>query len=204
MTLEFSGRPGRRGGAGRGAAGRGAAGQRAAGFVGLGGIGVLAAVLAFLLFAGVAPPPASAAPKDRARAISDEIICPCSCGEVLTGCTCETGKSMQGFIGSELKGGKSKDQITAALVAKYGEVILGAPKAKGFNLIVWVAPFLATLVGLILVTFILLRWARRRPDPELAGSGGATAGAAGSRNAKDDVAARRARAEAELRELRES
>ena len=36
--------------------------------------------------------------KDPARAITSQLICPCSCGEILSGCTRETGKSMQGFV----------------------------------------------------------------------------------------------------------
>jgi len=156
--------------------------------------------------------PAAAEKKDPAREISDQILCPCSCGEVLTGCTCDTGKAMQGFITDELKNGKGKDQITAELVAKYGEVILGAPKAKGFNLIVWIAPFAATILGLGIATFILLRW-RNRSAPTLGipataggpsgGFGAGGIGGGGGRSAEEDFEALRARAEAELRRLRE-
>jgi len=173
-------------------------GTRAAGGRVMAGLG--AALVAVLLLAAL---PAGAAPKDPARDITDQIICPCSCGEVLTGCTCDTGKSMQAFVTDELKNGKGKDQITAELVAKYGEVILGAPKAKGFNLIVWIAPFAATLLGLGIATVILLRWARRRSAPVLAMAGGPAGGVGGGGAAQEDFDALRARAEAELRRLRE-
>jgi hypothetical protein len=42
---------------------------------------------------------------------------------------------------------ENEAEIEAALVSQYGEVILGAPKAKGFNLLVWVAPVVATVAG---------------------------------------------------------
>ena len=146
--------------------------------------------------------------KDPARAITSQLICPCSCGEILSGCTCETGKAMQGYVDRELKSGKSKGQIEAALVNQYGEVILGAPKAKGFNLLVWVAPFLATAVGFLLASVILLRWVRRRePAPSMPGAPGGETGTGEGRGARttseQDLDALRARAEAELKRYRE-
>ena len=147
--------------------------------------------------------------KDPARAITSQLICPCSCGEILSGCTCETGKAMQGYVDRELKSGKSKDQIEAALVNQYGEVILGAPKAKGFNLLVWVAPFLATAFGFLLASLILLRWVRRRVPatamPGVPGGGetGTGEGRGPGRTSEQDLDALRARAEAELKRYRE-
>jgi cytochrome c-type biogenesis protein CcmH len=139
--------------------------------------------------------------KDPARAITSQLICPCSCGEILSGCICETGKSMQGFVSDQLKAGKDKDQITASLVSKYGEVILGAPKAEGFNLVVWIAPFLATLLGFLIAAFVLRRWVRRRSALALATAGPGSLHP--SVRGQEDMAALRARAEEELQRLRE-
>jgi cytochrome c-type biogenesis protein CcmH/NrfF len=144
--------------------------------------------------------------KDPARAITSQLICPCSCGEILSGCICDTGKTMQGFVNDELKAGKNGEQITASLVSKYGEVILGAPKAEGFNLVVWVAPFLATLIGFLIAAFMLRRWVRRRSGLALAtaGSGGVGGlGGPGRPRAAAHEEALRARAEEELRRLDE-
>lgn len=151
--------------------------------------------------------PAWAAPKkDPARAITDGIICPCSCGEILTGCTCDTGKAMKAYVDREVGGGKSKDQVEAALVSQYGEVILGAPKAQGFNLVVWIAPFVMTVLGFLFASHVLVKWSRRREA--LAVDGGASApGSPDSGSRMDPAAARlaalRARAEEELKGLRE-
>ena len=162
----------------------------------------LVVILAVLAFAGTAYATESAAGrKDPARAITSQLICPCSCGEILSGCTCETGKSMQGFVTDELKKGKGKDEITAMLVAKYGQVILGAPKAEGFNMLVWVLPFVATAVGFAIAALVLKRWVGRRQP---AGAGGLAPPAHGPMTtAEQDLADLRARAEAELRGLRE-
>ena len=158
----------------------------------------LIAMTAALLAAGAALATESAAGrKDPARAITSQLICPCSCGEILSGCTCETGKSMQGFVTDELKKGKGKDEITASLVGKYGEVILGAPKAEGFNLLVWVLPFVVTAIGFVIAALVLKRWVGRR---QLVPAGAPTGPGTTAEQDLDDL---RARAEAELRGLRE-
>jgi len=139
--------------------------------------------------------------KDPARAITSQLICPCSCGEILSGCTCDTGKTMQGFVTDALKTGKGKDEIVASLVAKYGEVIRGAPKAEGFNLIVWIAPFVATVIGFIIAAFVLRRWVGRRRVTAGGGIGGGLMGP--PMTADQDLARLRARAEAELKRMGE-
>lgn len=172
----------------------------------LGGARLLTALalMALLLAAFALPAGANesaAGRKDPARAVTSQLICPCSCGEILSGCTCETGKTMQGYVSDELKKGKGKDEITAALVAKYGEVIRGAPKAQGFNLIVWVAPFVATVIGFVIAALVLKRWVGRRPP---AGAGAlAPVGHGPMTTAEQDLADLRTRAEAELKRLRE-
>jgi cytochrome c-type biogenesis protein CcmH/NrfF len=149
----------------------------------------------------------SAKPRDPAHAITSQLICPCSCGEVLSGCTCETGKSMQATVENGIKQGKSKDQIVGALVSQYGEVIRGAPKAEGFNLIVWVAPFAATLMGFAIAFWVLRRWVRRRGDLVTAAAGTGAEGRGtvpfpSVRALEGDLDALRARAEAELRQMK--
>ena len=168
----------------------------------------LAALLATVAFTLAAAPllalaneSAAGTKADPVRAITSQLICPCSCGEVLSGCTCETGIALKGYVDTEIKAGKSKDTIEAALVSKYGEVILGAPKAKGFNLLVWVAPFAATILGFGIATMFLTRWVRRKRVVAVGPDGSA---AGGTPPANVTLEQLRARAEAELREMRES
>jgi cytochrome c-type biogenesis protein CcmH len=168
------------------------------------------AVALFLALLPLASP-AGAKPRDPVHEITSEIICPCSCGEVLSGCTCETGKSMQATVENGVKAGKSKKAIVGALVSQYGEVIRGAPKPEGFNLIVWIAPFAATLVGFAIAFWILRRWVSRRRALVAAGDPVDAAGARpdgtipfpSGRMREGEMDALRERAEEELRELRQ-
>ena len=158
----------------------------------------VAAVVALALAAACfAAPGALAADKAAANKITDEIICPCDCGEVLTGCICDLGIEMKGFVEKSLDEGKTKDQILAALVSEHGEVVLGAPKPKGFNLIVWIAPFLATLFGLTIAFVILRRWAARKEAYLTEAHPGGRLS-----DSQSDLESLRARAEEEIRRLR--
>ena len=83
-------------------------------------------------------------------------------------------------------------------------MIRGAPKAEGFNLIVWIAPFVATVIGFIIAGFVLRRWVGRRSVAAAAPGGVVGAGFLGTpATAEQDLAKLRARAEAELKRMGE-
>jgi len=149
--------------------------------------------------------PSFALDKDPVHQVTDQIICPCSCGEVLTGCICETGVSMKGTVENGVKAGKSKKAIVDGLVAQYGEVIRGAPKPEGFNLIVWIAPFLATLAGFAIAFMVLRRMVQRRKAAAVVVSPSApgTIPFPTARALEAEAEGLRERAEAELRELKQ-
>ena len=146
--------------------------------------------------------PLLAKAKDPAQEITSQLICPCSCGEVVSGCICETGMSMKATVENGIKAGKNKKEIIGALVSQYGEVIRGAPKPEGFNLIVWIAPFAATLLGFAIAWLVLKRWVRRRSELVTAAAHGETPFPRG-RGREEDLDSLRARAEAELRQLKQ-
>ena len=64
-------------------------------------------LLVIVFFLGAAPS-SEAKPRDPAHAITSQLICPCSCGEVVSGCICETGMSMKATVENGIKAGKSK------------------------------------------------------------------------------------------------
>jgi len=80
----------------------------------------------------------------------------------------ETANQMRGIIRERLAAGDSPEQVKAYFVEKYGLWILLAPPRQGFNLLVWVVPFVGLGAGLVLVLVLMRRWSRR---PAGAGSG---------------------------------
>jgi cytochrome c-type biogenesis protein CcmH/NrfF len=62
---------------------------------------------------------------------------------------------MEEEIEAFVKAGRSKEEILAHYVEQYGEKILAAPVAQGFNLFAWIAPIMIAGVGIfVLVMFI--------------------------------------------------
>jgi len=74
----------------------------------------------------------------------------------------EMANQMRGVIRERLAAGDTPEQVVRYFVDKYGEWILLSPAPHGFNLVVWLAPALAVLVGLVAVALLLRRWTRPR------------------------------------------
>lgn len=61
--------------------------------------------------------------------------------------------------------GKSEDEIIDTFVTQYGESILAAPRASGFNLVAWIFPVAVALVAAAAIAYLVVRW-KRRPDAD--------------------------------------
>jgi cytochrome c-type biogenesis protein CcmH len=72
----------------------------------------------------------------------------------------ETANQMRGIIRERLAAGDSPEQVRAYFVEKYGDWILLSPPKSGFTLLVWVVPFVALGIGLVLVAVVVRRWSR--------------------------------------------
>jgi len=68
---------------------------------------------------------------------------------------------MRDLIRERLEVGESPEAVKAYFVARYGEWILLAPTREGFNLVVWILPFLGLGGGAAGLYVILRRWKRR-------------------------------------------
>ena len=85
---------------------------------------------------------------------------------VLDGCmmnlaACETlaGEKLRGIIREKMfKEGLNKDQTYAYLVEVYGDKVLAAPPKRGFNWVVWLGPFVATIGGGAFIYLRLEKW----------------------------------------------
>jgi cytochrome c-type biogenesis protein CcmH len=99
----------------------------------------------------------------RARAIDDQLIAPCCFSQTIANHNSPIAESIKAEVRQKLAAGFSEREIIDFYVGKYGERILAAPRARGFNLLAYVMPVVAFGIGLAGVVVVLRRW--RRPLP---------------------------------------
>lgn len=92
------------------------------------------------------------------KEIEENLICQDGCGMILSACENQTAEYMRKIIVDRLTKGQSKAEIMSYFVSIYGDKVLAAPPAKGFNITAWVTPFIALLGGILLVYFFLEKW----------------------------------------------
>ena len=102
--------------------------------------------------------------EERVRAISSELRCVVCQNLSVADSPAEMAVQMRGIVREQLKAGRTPDEIRTYFVSKYGEWVLLAPPAHGFNLTVWILPFAVLLAGLGFAAWYLRRWSRRTPD----------------------------------------
>ena len=106
---------------------------------------------------------AQAAPPTN-QAMEAALTCQCSCGLTVHSCNhlqCGFAIPAKEQIAEQLGQGQSRQAILASFVTRYGEKVLSAPTATGFNLVAWITPFLVVLIGAVSIGFIALRWTKR-------------------------------------------
>ncbi|MFC1881022.1 cytochrome c-type biogenesis protein CcmH [Thermodesulfobacteriota bacterium] len=116
------------------------------------------------------PDPSVAAPyhneealQKAAREIYDLIMCPLCAGQTIAQSNNETSSQMRDLVLKKLRQGESKDEILQYFESRYGERILAKPNKKGFNLILWVLPFVCVALAAIAIYFLIRRWSARVP-----------------------------------------
>jgi len=120
--------------------------------------------LAVFTFAGAGDP------ASRFNEIGHQLMCICSCGQVLLECNhvgCPDSDRMRNELTAAIARGDSDSLVEQAFVQKYGPTVLAAPTTAGFDRTAWIMPFVALAVGLTLVVLVVRSW-RKRPEPAIA------------------------------------
>jgi cytochrome c-type biogenesis protein CcmF len=110
-------------------------------------------------------PPQSQLEKD----LQSEIICMCgTCGRKRIGeCTCSDAAQMREEVAKLVAEGKSREQIYAYYIAKYGsQEPLASPIDEGFNRLAWFFPYLIGATGAASIAVVAFRWSRRETMTE--------------------------------------
>ncbi len=93
--------------------------------------------------------------------IQKELMCQCGCTMVVDVCDCDTANQIRAKIDELMGQGQNKSEIIGYFVGRYGEKMLSSPPKKGFNLVAWIVPFAAVVVGGTALFFVLKAWARK-------------------------------------------
>jgi len=99
--------------------------------------------------------------QNKAREIYSLIMCPLCAGQTIGQSPNETSRQMRDLVLKKLREGETKEQILQYFESRYGERILAKPNKKGFNLILWVFPFVSVALAAIVVYFLIRRWSAK-------------------------------------------
>ncbi|MBI4639446.1 MAG: cytochrome c-type biogenesis protein CcmH, partial [Candidatus Tectomicrobia bacterium] len=99
--------------------------------------------------------------EEEVRKIARELRCPVCQNLSVADSPSELARQMKEVIQEKVQRGESPEAIKAYFVSKYGEWVLLSPPKEGFNLLVWVLPFLALVGSCVGIGFALRRWVSR-------------------------------------------
>lgn len=103
----------------------------------------------------------------RFKKLSNELRCPTCQGLSVKDSEAGFSNSIKGKIRELMEQGKSDKEIIEYFVQRYGEWILRAPPISGFNLVLWILPGAAIVIGLLWVMYRSKNWVKK-PIKELA------------------------------------
>lgn len=123
-------------------------------------------MLALVVFLFISIPVWAVEPiEERAQKLDKQLIAPCCWTATLDEHFSDVAVDMKGQIRQMLAEGKSEDQILQFFEKKYGERVLSEPKTSGFNLVVWVFPFVILIVGSTILWSVLNRRLKKKDEP---------------------------------------
>ena len=94
-----------------------------------------------------------------------DLMSPFCPGRTLAECPSPNADSLRMWLIVQEAAGRSRDEVEAELLERFGEGILAAPRARGFGLAAYLIPVLTFLAGGVLVVFVLRRLTRPRQAP---------------------------------------
>jgi cytochrome c-type biogenesis protein CcmH len=120
-------------------------------------------VLLVLAAAASAQQPAAPVSEPEVYEIASQLRCVVCQNLSVADSPSEMATQMRGLVRERLAAGDNREQVIQFFVERYGEWILLEPRRRGFTLLVWAAPVVAVLGGLLIVTVVLRRWTRATP-----------------------------------------
>ena len=117
---------------------------------------LLLPILFIIVFPVFAQEGGDAVTDDEVNEVAREVYCPVCESTPLDVCQTKACADWRELIRTQLSEGKSQEEIFDYFATQYGDRVLATPRAQGLNLIVWIVPLVALLVG----AFIFSRYLR--------------------------------------------
>jgi cytochrome c-type biogenesis protein CcmH/NrfF len=116
------------------------------------------AVLALAVLAGSAL--SAEASEGWAYELANELMSPFCPGRSIADCPSPQAQTLRMWLIVQESSGRPRAEVEAELVARYGESVLGAPRARGFGLTAYAIPAAVVAVGAGVLTWFLRRQTR--------------------------------------------
>ena len=131
----------------------------------------------------------------RFNRLGHQLMCMCGCNQILVECNhvgCSYSDRMRKELQAAIDRGENDDLILQGFVQNYGNTVLSAPTAKGFNRVAWIMPVVIFFAALTAVVAVARTW-KHRVALAAPGAPGVTVS-----HEPEDEFRRRAREETEL------
>jgi cytochrome c-type biogenesis protein CcmH len=96
----------------------------------------------------------------QVREITLQLRCPVCQGLSVADSPSELANEMRSLVREQLQQGKTPAEVLDYFVQRYGEWILLAPPKHGFNLVIWLLPFVLLPIGAVVIYLGARRWVR--------------------------------------------
>jgi cytochrome c-type biogenesis protein CcmH len=109
--------------------------------------------------------------EESATEIYALIMCPLCAGQTIGQSNNETSRQMRELVLKKLRQGETREEILQYFERRYGERILAKPNKEGFNLVLWLFPFVSVFLAAGGVYLLVRRWSARTKSTSAAGAG---------------------------------
>ncbi len=120
-------------------------------------------VVSFQSFASNETPGFSPEQRDLFKEISKDLRCPTCTGLSIYESDAEFSVQIKDAVKEQVAKGKSREEIMAFFIDRYGNWILREPPKKGFHILAWAVPIGILLGGPVLIWLFV--WRRRKELP---------------------------------------
>lgn len=96
--------------------------------------------------------------------LGHQMMCTCGCGQILLECNhlgCPVSPVMRNELLTAMNAGQSDQQIFDGFIREYGQTVMGAPVFRGFNILAWIMPIAALLLGTLGAALLIHNWKQR-------------------------------------------